>query len=355
MRVLLTGGAGFIGTNLAMNFKSKYSSAEVVCFDNLSRRGSEKNLKLLLSHGIEFIHGDIRVIEDFVDIQGEYDLFIDASADPSVLTGIYGDAGKVIGNNLTGTINCLKFAKEYAKLFIFLSTSRVYSIDHLRAIPLITNNERFEVDQAKQSILGLASGAIREDFSTRSFRSFYGSCKLASELLIEEYAHIYGLDAIINRCGVLSGEGQWGKTDQGVFTYWVAKHFYKRPLSYTGFGGNGYQVRDLLHPDDLFVLIDKQAKQKLDTKAPVYNVGGGPSRSVSLQEFTQLCQTITGNKVDIKSIEQTNPVDIPYFVTCSDKVSNDYSWTPTITAEQIVSRIYLWIRNNEKDLKTLFG
>ena len=100
---------------------------------------------------------------------------------------------------------------------------------------------------------------VAEDFPLAGARTLYGSTKLAAELLIEEYRAAYGLRAVVNRCGVVAGPWQMGKVDQGVFTYWMLAHHFRRPLSYIGFGGSGKQVRDLLHVEDLIELLDEQA------------------------------------------------------------------------------------------------
>src|SRR5207253_150096 len=161
-----------------------------------------------------------------------------------------------VQTNLFGTFNCLKFARHHARQFIFLSTSRVYSIAPLREIALEETPRRYVI-KPEQILHGVSAAGISEDFTTSSPRSFYGAAKLASEYLIQEFTAAYGLDATIYRCGVIAGPGQFGKVDQGVFTWWIAHHYFKKPLEYTGFGGQGKQVRDLLHPLDLFDLIQR--------------------------------------------------------------------------------------------------
>ena len=138
----------------------------------------------------------------------------------------------------------------------------------------------------------------------------------------------YGLKGLINRCGVIAGPGQFGNVDQGVFTLWVARHHFGRPLRYTGFGGTGKQVRDLLAPDDLYDLVRRQLMRMECWTGDAFNVGGGPEGSVSLLEFTNLCQTATARTVAIESDPTTSPVDVPWYVSDSRKASEVFGWRP---------------------------
>ena len=127
MRILITGGAGFVGSNLASLYREKYPKAVIVAFDNLKRRGSELNVPILRSKGIEFHHGDIRSPADFESLKGSFDLFIEASAEPSVLAGTQGDSPMyAIETNLFGTVHALEYARRHCGAMVFLSTSRVY-------------------------------------------------------------------------------------------------------------------------------------------------------------------------------------------------------------------------------------
>src|SRR5207302_2093552 len=130
---------------------------------------------------------------------------------------------------------------------------------------------RFEIAEDNEQ-KGISKKGISESFPIHLPRSLYGATKLASEMIIQEYAYAYGLQALINRCGVIAGPGQFGKVDQGVFTLWVANHYFRRPLKYTGFGGRGKQVRDLLHPLDLFTLLKQQLLDISSYSGQVFNV-----------------------------------------------------------------------------------
>jgi CDP-paratose 2-epimerase len=347
-RILITGGAGFVGVNLAVLLKQGFPDITVCAFDNLKRRGSELNLTRLKKFGVTFLHGDVRCPED-VEACSPFDLLIDCAAEPSVQAGLGGAPLAVIHNNLTGTINCLEAARRNQAAFLFLSTSRVYPIRPINALPFREDSTRF-LWTAEGSLQGFSSEGISEEFTLEGARSLYGSTKLAAELLLQEYAFTYHLPVLINRCGILTGPWQMGKVDQGVVTLWVGRHLFDIPLRYTGFGGAGKQVRDLLHVEDLFALLVRQIEELSLWDGRVYNVGGGYEVSASLRELTNVCQEITGRSVPVHSEPATSPVDIRIYVTDHSRVSRDFSWTPRKTVAMIVEDITSWIRENEEQL-----
>jgi CDP-paratose 2-epimerase len=260
----------------------------------------------------------------------------------------------VIATNFGGTAHCLEFARKKAGRFLFLSTSRVYSVASLRGLSLEETPSRFEI-ASDELTPGVSLAGIREDFPTNRARTFYGMTKLASEMLIQEYAESYGLEAVINRCGVIAGPGQFGKSDQGVFTMWVACHQFGIPLKYTGFGGTGKQVRDLLHLADLVSLVRKQIDDGRRWECQVFNIGGGRNCSVSMQEMTQACRNVTGREVPIDRIEETAPYDVPLYLTDYGKASTYYDWIPLKSVKDIVSETASWIHSQEEALRPLLS
>jgi CDP-paratose 2-epimerase len=350
--ILITGGAGFVGSNLALKLKTDYPEATITCLDNLKRRGSELSIPRLKAKGINFVHGDIRNKEDLVF--EKVDLLIECSAEPSVLAGINSSPDYLINTNLTGTINCLEVAREHKAAVLFLSTSRIYPISYINNLAYKETDTRFEILN-EQNIPGASSKGIAETLPLDQPRSLYGATKLASELIITEYLDTYGLTGVIDRCGVITGPWQMGKVDQGVFVLWVAKHYFNQQLSYIGYGGEGKQVRDFIHIDDLYKSIKHQLENIEDYNGQTFNIGGGVENSVSLQELTKLCQEITGNTIPIESISEDRPADLRFFITDSTKFleKSGLSWDKD--ARQTVLDIYQWIKDNEADLKPILS
>jgi CDP-paratose 2-epimerase len=351
--LLITGGAGFVGSNLALLFREARPELAVTVLDSLKRRGSELNLPRLREGGVEFRHGDIRSTDDFDDLP-PYDLMIDCSAEPSVQAGLGGSPRAVLDTNLVGTINCLEAARARGAAFLFLSTSRIYPIQTLNDLPFTETDSRFRWDNVAR-IPGFSGRGIAEGFSLDGARSFYGTSKLAGEQLIQEYVFSYGMRALIDRCGVIAGPWQMGKVDQGVITLWVARHYFGRPLRYTGFGGHGKQVRDILHVHDLFDLLQLQLETPERWDGRVYNIGGGNDGSVSLAELTGLCVQETGNTVPITSVPETAGVDLRVYVTDAHKAEVDFGWRPTRNPARIVRDIRTWIEENRESLENILA
>jgi CDP-paratose 2-epimerase len=353
MNILITGGAGFAGSNLAIKLKQHYPSYRITAFDNLKRRGSELNLPRLRLHEINFVHGDIRNKEDLF-FNETFDLLIDASAEPSVLAGITSPVEQVVNNNLMGTVNCLELASRHKAAFIFLSTSRVYPMATLEEARFNETATRFNWTD-EQETPGISSKGITEQLPLKGARSFYGATKLASELLIEEYQALTGMKTVINRCGVLTGPWQMGKVDQGVIVLWIARHIFGGKLSYNGYGGTGKQVRDILHIDDLYNLIDWQIHHLDKVNGETFNVGGGLETSISLQELTKICEEITGNKIEISSQPENRVADIRIYVTDNSYVTKITGWKPAIDTRRIVKDIADWINTYKEELKPILA
>jgi CDP-paratose 2-epimerase len=348
--LLVTGGAGFIGSNLAISFKRKYPRLRVYALDNLKRRGSELNLPRLKENSVNFIHADIRNPEDLA-LNFDVDLMIECSAEPSVLAG-RDNPPYIINTNLTGTVNCLELCRKLKADIIFLSTSRVYPYKSINKIKTLETDTRFEW-LPEQAIEGWSSDGISENFTTQGPKTLYGATKLSSELLLQEYIANYGIKGVINRCGVIVGPWQFGKVDQGVFTYWMLAHYFKKPLKYIGFGGKGKQVRDLLHIDDLFSLIDTQLERLSGINGNIYNVGGGRPVSLSLVEATELCRKITGNKPKVGPDLSTRCGDISIYLSDNSSVKEDLGWIPRRGASEILADIFGWIKKAGTALKSI--
>jgi CDP-paratose 2-epimerase len=331
--------------------RQAFPGLRVTAFDNLRRRGSELNLPRLRRHDVAFVHGDVRCADD-VNAWGPFDLLIDCAADPSVQAGLDGSPLPVIENNLIGTVHCMEAARRRNAAMLFLSTSRVYPIDRINALPCREEEHRFVWTEAPGTS-GFSEQGIAEDFSLDGPRSLYGATKLAAELLLREYAFSYRMPVLINRCGIIAGPWQMGKVDQGVVTLWVARHVFERPLRYIGFGGQGKQVRDVLHIDDLFSLLSAQLADLSKWDGRAYNVGGGPACGVSLAELTAICQRLSGRQVPITSDPATLPVDLRIYTTDTRRAMADFAWKPQKGVERIVADTLAWTREQEAELQSV--
>ena len=348
MRVLVTGGAGFVGGNAALGLAARHRDWEITALDNLRRRGSELNLRRLREADIPFVHGDIRLLEDLLEL-GEIDVLLECSAEPSVLAGFDGSPDYVVKTNLLGAYNCLELARRRGAYLVFLSTSRVYPVAPLEELRLVEKDTRFELDE-DQPVPGVGPLGISEAFPLDGARTLYGTTKLAAEMLIAEYRAAYGLRAVIDRCGVLTGPWQMGKVDQGVFTYWMLAHHFGRPLRYIGFGGHGKQVRDLLHVEDLLDLLELQISDPQEWDGACLNVGGGREISLSLLETTELCAELAGRRVEVERTDETRPGDVPVYITDCSALFARTDWRPRRDARQTLADIHAWICANEADL-----
>jgi CDP-paratose 2-epimerase len=336
MKVLITGGCGFIGSNLAIFLKKK--NFQVWSIDNLFRRGSKLNEKILKKNKIKNIKTNINRINRLK--LDKFDIVIDCCAEPSVEASRK-DLDRVMSTNFLGTFNLLKKCIRDKSHLIFLSTSRVYSIQSIKKLfknVILTKkiNLKKEIDL---------------NFSTQSPRSIYGFTKLASEELIKELSYLFNFKYIINRLGVIAGPRQMGKVDQGFVSLWTWKYLNKLPLKYIGFGGNGHQVRDILHVNDLNELIYRQIKKINKINNITFTAGGGKSNLISLKELSNICESLTGNKVKFMKEKKTSSYDIPYFCTSNSSVSKVYKWKPKKTILKIVEDTLNWQKENYRLIK----
>lgn len=345
-RILVTGGAGFAGSSIALALKASRPEAQVMAFDNLHRRGSELNLERLREGGVAFTHGDIRSLADLMTLPEMPDLIVECSAEPSAQAGYGGSPEYLIDTNLLGCYHCLELARRAHADFVFISTSRVYPYRRLNELAFEEGPERFHLS-AQQSVPGASAAGVSEDFPLDGARSLYGMTKLAGELMVAEYGDAYGIRYFIDRCGVLTGPWQMAKADQGVIALWVAAHYFRRNLSYIGFDGSGRQVRDFLHVQDLCELLLEQIGDFDAYQGKLLNAGGGLEYSLSLKEMTTLCEEITGNRIQIAPVEQTRPADVRIYLTDHGRLTAMKGWQPRRDARTTLTDIFNWIRANE--------
>jgi CDP-paratose 2-epimerase len=359
LNLLITGGCGFVGYRLAVHLKAK--GYQVMVMDNLVRRGSEINIARLKDHNIGFIHGDVRNWEDFASLPESFDLICDASAQPSVVTG-YGNPRFDIANNALGAINILEYARRHDCAVIFWSTNRVYSADKINSFPLREGATRWQWDRDafRARFPGHPVAGFDPDFGfSEEFsidggqRSIYGLSKLMADVACQEYATAFGVKTVVNRFGVIAGEGQFGKSDQGWVSWWALAFHFALPLKYIGWGGK--QVRDVLFVDDVCRLVDLEMERLDSITGQVFNVGGGMAQSLSLVEATALLREKFGRDLPVALEPQARQADQIVYVTDNRKVEQALGWSPQIGIGEGYDRIIQWIKENESPLRKIYG
>jgi len=339
MKVIVTGGCGFVGSNICEFLKKL--SFQVVSVDNLSKTYSKLNLKRLNNLEIKNYNIDVSKKNKFFKLNYKSDIIIDCCADPAVESSKK-DILKNINNNLITTYNVLEKAKKDNSKLIFLSTSRIYPIkeSRLKFISFLKKKNK---------------NLFNENSNVIGSKTIYGFTKLASEMLIKEYNYAFKIDYIINRCGLITGPWQFGKVEQGLVSLWLWKHLNKNNnLYYKGYNGSGNQIRDVLFINDLCELVYLQIKKFKKIKNQTFCVGGGIKNSVNLKQLTKICEEITKNKLKIKNDLSTSIYDIPFYITSLNKVKKYYNWLPKTDLRKGLYVILKWMKNNYNLIKPYF-
>jgi CDP-paratose 2-epimerase len=203
-------------------------------------------------------------------------------------------------------------------------------------------DDAFAPDPNQEFPAGISASGISEAYSTEPPVSLYGSTKVTSEHLTLEYGSTFGFPVWINRCGVMAGAGQFGHPSQGIFAYWIHSFREKKPLKFIGFGGNGYQVRDCLHPRDLVPLLKKQFDSEqvnsVGAVPRICNVSGGAVNSISLANLSRWCAERFGN-LEISSSSEARPFDIPWMVLDSSQAKSLWEFEMATSLESILLEI----------------
>jgi CDP-paratose 2-epimerase len=352
VKVLVIGGAGFIGSQLALYLSE--TGHQVYVMDNLVRRGSESNVPVLRKHGIPFYHGDVRNAEDFIDIPSPEVVCLTA-AQPSAVAG-YNNPTLDIHSNTIGVLNTLEFARDTASGVIFWSTNKVYSADNVNQFPMRDMGTRHEWYQD-------FNPSIESGFSPRygfsellgvdgGQHSIYGLSKAMADLMCQEYYHAFGVPTIVNRFSCVSGPGQFGKEEQGWFVWFAIAHRYGLPVTLTGW--NGKQVRDILFIDDLCRLINIQINHITDISGEVFNIGGGRENTTSLLEHLRQLRLIYGRGVYTTFESEPRKADHCIYISDIRKADRLLGWRPQITMEQGYEQIVDWVSKNDALLGSLY-
>lgn len=340
MRTLITGGAGFIGCNLAAACIE--AGRQVTLFDNLSRRGSDDNLAWLRGQygaAFGFVQGDIRDAQAILRAAEGQEAIYHLAAQTAVTTSVT-DPRTDFEINAWGTFNVLEAARQAAHdpVFIYASTNKVYG--GMEDAPARELDTRYILPDYPQGV---------SELRPLDFHSPYGVSKGAADQYVHDYARIYGLRSVVFRQSCIYGQRQMGVEDQGWVAWFVIAAVTGRPITIYG---NGKQVRDLLHVDDL-VRAFQLATERIDvTRGRVYNLGGGPANTLSIwAEFGPLLGELIGRGIIPAAYRDWRPGDQPVFVADISKAAQEFGWAPQISVREGIARLLDWVRAN----RTLFA
>ena len=334
--ILITGGAGFVGSNLAARLLEETDTC-VRVFDNLSRRGVEENLAWLRGLNgpgrFEFVRGDVRDRGTVTQAACDADEIYHLAAQVAVTTSV-DDPRSDFDINVVGTFNVLEAARRWDRkpLLLFTSTNKVYGA--LEGEPVRLSGRRYV------AVDGTFEG-VKED-EALDFHSPYGCSKGAADQYVRDYSRIYDLPTVVFRMSCIAGPRQFGTEDQG----WVAHFLYSalegRPITIYG---DGFQVRDVLHVTDLVDAFMAARQHRNECAGEIFNVGGGPARAVSISEMLESITRETGQAPRLR-YAGTRPGDQPLYVSNTDKLSERTGWKARRSCDEILSAIHTFWREN---------
>ncbi|MDP2964466.1 MAG: GDP-mannose 4,6-dehydratase [Pelolinea sp.] len=337
-RYLITGGAGFIGSNYAQRLI--LSGADVTIFDNLSRGGAESNLVWLEKEAgkksFQFIKGDVRNFEEIKEAAKEKETIIHLAAQVAVTTSVE-DPRYDFEVNAGGTFNVLEAARLNKKqpIVLYASTNKVYG--RLEDLEIIEEPTRYQFRDLKEGV---------DESRSLDFHSPYGCSKGAGDQYVRDYSRIYGIPSVVFRQSCIYGTRQFGIEDQGWVAWFVIAALKKHPLKIYG---DGKQIRDLLFVEDLLDAYDLAINKITVSKGQVFNVGGGPENSISVwMEFSKILKEVSGMDITVE-YKDWRPGDQKVFISNVNKIHNELGWTPKNNVKEGLSRLYKWASEN-KDL-----
>ena len=339
MTWLITGGCGFVGTNLADALLSK--GEEVVILDNLSRVGSRDNLAWLRSkHGSDwrFVEADVRDADTVARIVKETRPYALAhlAAQVAMTTSIENPRLDFEVNAL-GTLNVLEAVRLYSPTTIVLysSTNKVYgSLEYLR----------YEETETRYILPDYPNGL--DESLPLDGHSPYACSKLAADQYVRDYHRIYGIPTVVFRHSSMYGGRQFATYDQGWIGWFCLKALEMADPNTPPFtiSGNGKQVRDVLHADDLVAAYMKAVENIARTAGQVYNIGGGCANSLSLLELFELLEKLIGVQMRFRCLEW-RPGDQKVFIADYRKAQRDFGWHPVVGKEDGIRRMLEWSRH----------
>jgi len=332
MKILITGGAGFIGTNTAMRFLSQGWS--VVLLDNCSRKGAEFNLADLRAVGpFELIRADVRrpeAVTAALRAHGDADIVLHLAGQVAVTTSVQ-DPRSDFEDNALGTFNVLEALRTagFPGLMIYSSTNKVYG--SMGSAGVVEGPSRY-------SYRGFPEGIGEEQ--PLDFHSPYGCSKGAADQYVRDYARIYGLKTVVFRQSCIYGPHQYGVEDQGWLAWFTIAAATGRPLTVYG---NGKQVRDVLYVDDLAEAYRKAFECRDRCAGAVFNVGGGPRNTLSLLELIERLNAALGIRITVR-FEDWRPGDQPVFIADIRRMQERLGWAPRTSVGDGLGRVLAWVQ-----------
>ena len=331
-RILVTGGAGFVGCNLANNLLT--DGSDVTIFDALVRAGSQENLAWLRqrSNRLHFVRGDVRDIEAIKEVVADVDVIYHLAGQVAVTSSV-SDPRSDFETNALGTLNVLEAVRESGRqpIIVFTSTNKVYG--GMEGVPVVEGHSSYSFTEYPHGI---------SEAQPLDFHSPYGCSKGAADQYVRDYGRIYDLPTVVFRMSCIYGPRQFGTEDQGWVAHFIISMLTERSITIYG---NGKQVRDLLFVDDL-VRAFRLAVDRIDRAAgEVFNIGGGPSNSTSVWEFGQLVADLSGRDISV-NFGDWRPGDQPCYISDIRKASQLLEWRPLIDKEAGVRRLWEWASSN---------
>lgn len=339
-RLLITGGAGFIGTNFAEYFAKK--GWEVTVLDNLSRRGSSENLHWLQETfpKIRFVKADIRtdipILEDEVT---KHDVVFHLAAQVAVTTSVQ-NPREDFEINVVGTLNLLEAIRgqKVNPVLVYASTNKVYG--GMEDVVIVQEGDRY--------IYRDLPGGIPEN-RLLDFHSPYGCSKGTADQYVRDYSRIYGLKTVVFRQSCIYGPRQYGIEDQGWIAWFTIASLMNRAITIYG---DGKQVRDVLHVADLARAYEL-AVEKIDSvKGSVFNIGGGPDKALAIKEVFPMLEEFLERKVPTTHGDW-RPGDQPVYISNIEKAKKELGWEPNITPPEGVRTLFEWCKAHTEDFKKL--
>lgn len=338
--VLILGGAGFVGCNLASYHLAK--GRTVTIFDNFSRKGANLNLewlKALNNPGLKVVEGDIRTDLDALGTEAEgVDAVFHLTAQVAVTTSVENPREDFEINTL-GTLNVLEAIRLSRRrpLLIFASTNKVYG--NLEGADIVENNGQYQFKDYRYGI---------PETMPLDFHSPYGCSKGAADQYVRDYSRIYGLRTVVFRQSCIYGPHQFGVEDQGWLAHFTISAVLGRPINIYG---DGKQVRDILYVDDLCNAFELAASNIDRASGRIYNIGGGSGNQVSLLEVIAFLEELTGDKIEY-SFDSWRPGDQKVFVCDITRAKEEFGWNPRVNKKTGIKKLYDWVSDNKRLLST---